>query len=426
MNPDAFLRLESVSKRYYIRQRRLGGRLARASMISWLSEKREPIWALRDVGFELAPGQMLGVIGANGSGKSTLLKLIARVSGPTEGTIESQGSLTAMLELGAGFHPDLTGYQNVYLQGNLMGLRKAEIDRRLDAIVDFADMRPYMDWPVKRYSTGMYARLGFSVALHVEARIILIDEILAVGDIEFQRRGLARLREIRERGETIIVLVTHDIPFAREYCDRMIWLDEGKVREDGEPQAVSNAYILQATPDLRSGHKFTTDTEAVEHAQAAMAPDSPLTIRSVEFRDDRGRVLGEISDREPITLAVRLEADRPVQGADLTAILVQERELPMPLVEIQSSELDGPIDFPAGPSELTVRLDPQILLDGDFSATILIAESPSRERYLAVAYRQGGLRIRSSETLAMLTAAPNRWRVSRHPFRWVNVPDEEP
>jgi len=409
MDTQPLIRLDSVFKRYFIREPRFRHRAARAAVASWIYERRKEIWALRDISLELGPGRMLGLIGLNGSGKSTLLKLIAGVSDPTSGRVQTRGALVGLLELGAGFHPDLTGYENIYLQGNLMGLRKSEIDKAVGAIVEFSGLEGFMEWPVKRYSSGMYARLGFSLALHAGAQIILIDEILAVGDAEFQRRGLARIREIKARGETILVLATHDTVVAQEYCDEMIWLDQGRIRHRGSPREVCEAYLRNAMPTLLRILNWGTDQDVYERAQAALAPDSPLRIRDMAFRDESGRPVNEMPPGRPAALVVRLEAQRALDGLDLTVFLTQADQ--RVAVEIQSAETNQPLNAPAGLSELVVRLEPQILLDGDYAASVLIAETGERKRYLATAFRQAKLLIRdpSGRPAKYLIAHPHRW-----------------
>ena len=202
----------------------------------------QEFWALRDVSFELEKGQTLGIVGPNGSGKSTILKLIAGTSEPSSGEIEVNGVVSALLELGAGFHPDLTGRENILLNGSILGLSKQKILDRYDDIVRFAELEPFIETPVRYYSSGMYMRLGFSIAINVDPDILLVDEILAVGDLVFQERCLERIVELRRRGVSI-VFVSHDLDLTQKICDRVIWLQEGSVAEDSDdPARTIDAY----------------------------------------------------------------------------------------------------------------------------------------------------------------------------------------
>ena len=201
----------------------------------------EAFWALRDLSFDVVRGEAFGVIGPNGAGKSTLLKLLAGITTPTAGRIEIRGRLAALIEIGSGFHPELTGRENVYLSGSILGMRRREIAAKFDQIVDFAGVAPFIDMPVKWYSSGMYVRLGFSIAAHLEPDILLIDEVLAVGDAAFQEQCLARIRALRRSGTTAI-LISHDLTAVEQLCDRVMLLEHGQATECGDAQAVVKTY----------------------------------------------------------------------------------------------------------------------------------------------------------------------------------------
>jgi homopolymeric O-antigen transport system ATP-binding protein len=200
------------------------------------------IWALKDVSFEVDEGTAVGVIGRNGAGKSTLLKVLTRITTPTEGRAEIRGRVGSLLEVGTGFHPELTGRENVYLNGSILGMKRRELTKRLPDIVEFAGIEKFMDTPVKRYSSGMYVRLAFSVAAHLEPEILLVDEVLAVGDAEFQKRCLGRMEELGSSGRTVL-FVSHNMQAIAQLCDRAIWLDQGFVLEDGSSSAVVANYL---------------------------------------------------------------------------------------------------------------------------------------------------------------------------------------
>ncbi|MBN1134947.1 MAG: ABC transporter ATP-binding protein, partial [Anaerolineae bacterium] len=223
---------------------------------------KERFWALRNVSFEIGSSGMVGIIGPNGAGKSTVLKLATRIIEPSAGRISVNGRVSALLELGAGFHPDLTGRENVYLNGSILGFSRAEMDCIFDEIVDFAEMDRFIDVPVKHYSSGMYMRLAFAIAINVRPDILLVDEVLAVGDQAFQARCLDRISEMKRRGVTI-VLVTHDLDAVRSLCDRAIWLDEGKIQAEGTVDLVVEKYLNQVHME---------DEQILLQAEAARSP----------------------------------------------------------------------------------------------------------------------------------------------------------
>jgi homopolymeric O-antigen transport system ATP-binding protein len=248
---DVAVRAEDLAKRYRIGQFQAGYGTLRDSLVASVKrigrrhhEKRrhEEIWALDGVSFELAEGEVLGLIGGNGAGKSTLLRILTRITAPTRGEAEIRGRVGSLLEVGTGFHPELTGRENVYLNGAILGMRRREISAKLDEIVEFAGVERFMDTPVKRYSSGMYVRLAFSVAAHLEPEILLVDEVLAVGDAEFQRRCLGRMESLGESGRTVI-FVSHNMQTVAQLCDRAILLEQGRVVLDGDSSDVVARYL---------------------------------------------------------------------------------------------------------------------------------------------------------------------------------------
>jgi ABC-type polysaccharide/polyol phosphate transport system ATPase subunit len=240
------------------------------------SPTKEEYWALRDVSFDVQQGEMLGVVGANGAGKSTLLKLLSRIIEPSSGKITVNGRVSALLELGSGFHPDLTGRENIYLNGSIIGFTRAEMDRIFDDIVAFSEMERFIDVPVKHYSSGMYMRLGFSVAIHVRPDILLVDEVLAVGDQAFQLQCLDRIAEMRRQGVTIL-LVTHSLDKVREMCDRAIWLDEGQIQADGSVEQVLERYMntVRAADEQALQRAEALRRKKGQPAQPAKLADAP-------------------------------------------------------------------------------------------------------------------------------------------------------
>lgn len=231
---DTVITFENVSKEFKLSK--LAIRSLQEIFVNFLDKEtrgRHRFWALRDVSFSIRAGETVGILGPNGSGKSTILKLISRIIDPTTGVITISGRLSALLELGAGFHPDLTGRENIYLNGSILGFNRTAMNQKLDSIIEFADIGEFIDVPIRNYSSGMQMRLGFSVAVHVEPEIILVDEVLAVGDYSFQLKCLDKIRQMQREGVTIL-FVSHDFEAAERLCSRALWLDNGYLQAEGE------------------------------------------------------------------------------------------------------------------------------------------------------------------------------------------------
>lgn len=234
----SIIRLQNVSKRYYLHRKRS---LLAQSAVQFFRKRWEPFWALEDVTLEIGRGETVGIVGPNGAGKSTLLGLIAGVTAPTKGSVAHSGRIGALLELGAGFHPDLTGRENIALHGSLMGLSEREVADREEPIIAFAEMEQFIDEPLRTYSSGMLSRLGFSVCIHLEPDVLILDEILAVGDSAFQDKCIAKVTEMAEGGVTLL-FVSHSPVFVRTMCRRAVWLDHGRVQADGDADRVLRDY----------------------------------------------------------------------------------------------------------------------------------------------------------------------------------------
>ena len=254
----------------------------------------EEIWALRDVSFSVREGEALGVVGRNGAGKSTLLKVLTRITTPTSGRAEIRGRVGSLLEVGTGFHPELTGRENVYLNGSILGMKRREITSKLPDIVEFAGIEKFMDTPVKRYSSGMYVRLAFSVAAHLEPEVMLVDEVLAVGDAEFQRRCLGRMEDLSESGRTVI-FVSHNTQAISQLCDRAIWLDKGQIVRDGSSTDVVALY-------LQSGHGAGSSKEWPDLESAP--GDELVRLRSARIVDESGDLVHAVEVRGPVGVEI--------------------------------------------------------------------------------------------------------------------------
>jgi len=230
--------------------------------------------AVRNVSFSVPRGQTLGVIGRNGSGKSTTLKLVAGITKPTSGTVTVSGRISALIELGAGFHPEISGRENVFINGIMLGLTKREITRRFDEIVEFAEMQEFIDAPVKTYSSGMYMRLGFAVAIHVDPDVLLVDEVLAVGDEGFTHKCLDKFAEFKRRGKTIL-LVTHSLGLVEKFCDQALWMDGGRMKLQGDPKRVVGAYITDV--EKSEERQLAAGDAKAKEAAVAVSPDEPVS-----------------------------------------------------------------------------------------------------------------------------------------------------
>jgi ABC-2 type transport system ATP-binding protein len=298
------IRVHDVSKRFRIN--------ANKSLKEHLVDFRrtrahtQEFWALREVGFDVPPGATLGLIGHNGSGKSTLLKTVGGILQPDTGYVERRGRLAALLELGAGFHGDLTGRENIFLNAAILGLPRKQVERYFDAIVDFSGIEEFLDTQVKFYSSGMYVRLAFSVAIHVEPEILLIDEVLAVGDEAFQRKCLKRIKTFQREGRTII-LVTHGLDLARELCDRVVLLDHGRMAFDGDPVAAVRT-IREMFEQQDADHFYDREVPDAESGSGTM------TISDVRILDEAGEPMPVTRPGQPMVVEFAVTASQRTSG----------------------------------------------------------------------------------------------------------------
>jgi lipopolysaccharide transport system ATP-binding protein len=300
---SAAIAAEGLSKRYRIGELQRGYGTLRETIGSAVRRIRqrghhqhEEIWALKDVSFEVAPGEVLGVIGRNGAGKSTLLKVLTRITTPTTGRATIRGRVSSLLEVGTGFHPELTGRENIFLNGAILGMKRREIIRKLPEITEFSGIEQFLDTPVKRYSSGMYVRLAFSVAAHLEPEIMLVDEVLAVGDAEFQRRCLGRMEEFGGTGRTVL-FVSHNMQAIAQLCDRVILMERGGIALDGP----SNEVVAQY---LQMGHG--TSSEQVWPDLAKAPGDSIVRLRRVRVVDESGSRTDAVDVRRPVGIEIEL------------------------------------------------------------------------------------------------------------------------
>jgi len=344
---DIAIRVEDLGKRYRIgsapeRYKTLRdtivtgvkapfNQLRRGSSLSATSKEASTIWALRDISFEVHKGQVLGIVGRNGAGKSTLLKILSRVTEPTEGSAEIHGRVGSLLEVGTGFHPELTGRENIYLNGAILGMKRLEIERKFDEIVSFSEVEQFIDTPVKRYSSGMYLRLAFAVAAHLEPEILVVDEVLAVGDAEFQRKCMGKMSDVAQAGRTVL-FVSHNMSAVLRLTEETMVLDKGQlVYRAPTPQAVD---YYMASGFTGAGERIWTSVEIPAEA----APFIPLALR---LRDKNGRVADTLRSIEPFSIEIEYRLDHPITGLRVGIYLLTMRGEYV----FTSFDLDDPREF---------------------------------------------------------------------------------
>jgi lipopolysaccharide transport system ATP-binding protein len=267
------------------------------------SSQDDVIWALKDVSFEVKQGEVVGIIGRNGAGKSTLLKILTRITEPTSGSVKLYGRVSSLLEVGTGFHPELTGRENIYLNGAILGMRKAEINRKFDEIVEFAEIEKFLDTPVKRYSSGMYVRLAFAVAAHLEPEILLVDEVLAVGDAQFQKKCLGKMGDVSKEGRTVL-FVSHNMAAISTLCSRVLLFDHGEITGIGSPQRVISDYLSQGTVKPASVVDLTNHPGRTKHREIALL--------SVWIENRHGIKGGLVKMGEPVSLCAYFKSSKSI------------------------------------------------------------------------------------------------------------------
>jgi lipopolysaccharide transport system ATP-binding protein len=345
-------------------------RLIRSPLRSLRRQQHETFWALRDVSLEVHEGEVLGLIGRNGAGKSTLLKILSRITRPTEGWAEIRGRVRSLLEVGTGFHGELTGRENTYLGGSILGMSKREIDRKFEAIVEFAEIEKFIDTPVKHYSSGMYVRLAFAVAAHLEPEILLVDEVLAVGDASFQKKCLGKMGDVAKAGRTI-VFVSHNMTALQSLCERAIWLEGGSVVQDARAGAVISAYLAQfARP---TGQNYWPDPKD--------APgNDTVRIRKTTVRPRRDRE--EFNSSSPSSIDVRTPF-----AMEFEYWVLRESRLSLSLVVFSEDESRAFNTFPQCEPELLpvglfrtcCHIPGDLLNDGNYRVQLVVVRDQSEE-----------------------------------------------
>ncbi|MFN2136015.1 MAG: ABC transporter ATP-binding protein [Candidatus Promineifilaceae bacterium] len=366
---------KNVSKRFtYSREQ---PQSIQETMISLLGRgqryPKKELWALRDLSFDLYQGQSLGIVGRNGSGKSTVLKLVARIMRPTEGQVTVNGRVSALLELGAGFHPDLTGRENIALNASVLGLSEQELGRNFEAIVEFSELGEFIDMPVKHYSSGMYMRLGFSVAIHVDPDILIIDEILAVGDQEFQTKCIDRIHELHQNGVSII-LISHNLNVVRRMCSQVIWLENGQMRASGPTEDVATQYRYQS--DTTVSRRLMQDKETQSFNRWG---SGEIEIEGVRFLDTNGEERSHFQTGEEMIVEMAYVAHEPVPKPEFGLAIFHQNGTQVNGPNSQLGGLETGIVADAGKVRYRIRQLP--LLPGRYQVTAAIHNTQVTHAY---------------------------------------------
>lgn len=404
------IRVENLSKQYVLGGERQAYSTFRETLVETVrkpfrrsqTEKENSFWALKDINFEVAPGEVVGIIGRNGAGKSTLLKILSRITEPTNGKIELYGRVGSLLEVGTGFHPELTGRENIFLNGAILGMRREEISKKFDEIVAFAEIERFLDTPVKHYSSGMYVRLAFAVAAHLEPEILIVDEVLAVGDTEFQKKCLGKMDEVSKTGRTVL-FVSHQMGTVAQLCRRTILLENGGLLMNDETPRVVDFYVNQNKSKASS---YTAD-ESKTHGEMYVKSAAVLSAESIEqksFRHD-----------EAIHINVKCRARRMMRNAELRMVVRDARSITVFVADAELNDLSENCET----FEADFTIPPEVLRPNNYSLTFalfvphqLIIELIEDAVYFSI-FDSGTKYAQSEGTDYGLIFSPCEWTVTQ-------------
>jgi lipopolysaccharide transport system ATP-binding protein len=366
-----------VSKRFTLhhdRPRSLRDAFLRLMRGEW-HRPAETLWALRDLSFSIEEGTTVGLIGPNGSGKSTALKLAAGILQATEGTIRTQGRVSALIELGAGFHPDLTGRENIHLNGAILGLSRAEVKRRLDGIIAFAELERFIDIPVKYYSSGMYMRLGFSIAAHTDPEVLLVDEVLAVGDAAFQHKCLDRISRLRRAGVSIM-LVSHGLGTIQSFCDTAIWFDHGQLQAQGHPTDIVMAYLnaVARKEETSLGSRLPS-----EIGDGQRWGTGRIRITQVELCDSSGTPCSVFVNGGPMEIRLNYWADQPIKDPNFGLAVFHQSGVHICGPNTNFGGLYIPVA--EGKGQVVYHIPSLVLLEGSYLLSVAVVDATDTETY---------------------------------------------
>jgi len=366
---DVAVEVAGVSKRFRLYHER--NQSLKAAFMRGRRAKYDEFWALKDVSLEVPTGKTFGLIGHNGSGKSTLLKCMAGILVPDTGSLQTRGKLSALLELGAGFHPELSGRDNVYLNGSILGMSKKQIDAQFDEIVDFAGLETFIDTPVKNYSSGMYVRLGFSVAINVDPEILMVDEVLAVGDESFQRKCMDKFKTFRDEGRTVVI-VSHALGTMRTMCDEVAWLDHGKVLGVGKPGDLVDEYTA-------ASHEHSLEEDVPAETAGSRWGSGEIRVEGVEMLDATGTASRQARTGDSVVFRMHYRAkeriDRPVFGFGLHTADGQHVTGP------NTRDVEMVPDFVAGEGHVDLTVPRLMLTPGAFDVSVSVFDYACQHPY---------------------------------------------
>jgi ABC-2 type transport system ATP-binding protein len=396
---NSAISVSSLSKNFRLYHER--NRYIKAALLRGRRAKYEEFWALQDVSFEVAHGATLGIIGSNGSGKTTMLKCLTGIYTPEKGAIKVDGKLAALLELGAGFHPELTGAENIFLNGSILGMSKRDVQNKFASIVEFAGLEKFIDTPVKNFSSGMVVRLGFSIASHVEPEILLIDEILSVGDQDFQRKSSEKIEEFRREGRTIVV-VSHSLGLVQQLCKEVIWLDKGQIRQSGPAAEVIAAY---------TGGSYQPQTERDESSRNRWGTGD-ARINSIELLNHDGAIAQVIESNAGAQIRFQISAHTRIES---------------PILRVQITRLNGDVVWATstqrgtntmrvldGAATATLNIESTKLLEGTYFVSAAITDSTATTEF---DHCENWLRFNVHKTNVFdegIVAINSTWSLERH------------
>lgn len=324
--------------------------------------KSDIVWSLKDINFEIAQGEAVGIIGRNGAGKSTLLKILSRVTGPTTGSIKTKGRIASLLEVGTGFHPELTGKENIYLNGAILGMRKKEIDRKLDQIVDFSGVERYIDTPVKKFSSGMYVRLAFAVAAHLDSEILIVDEVLAVGDAEFQTKCMGKMKDISTSQGRTVLFVSHNMPTVQKLCSHGLLLQHGTLAHEGNMSEVIEKYLQSNTRE--------------SFIELPEIPNLEACVIRAELRDENNVPVSEIPIGRKWKIVIRYKINQPVKSFVSGIGIVSGQDVPL------KTSWQNPIDIAPGEYEAVFEENIINFSVGQYKICIGLSQNKREIQYL--------------------------------------------